>query len=356
MKRAGALAVVVAAAVLAGSALADPLPPLPVPTPPVPPVTLPPAPVPLPVIPKLPLPANPVPATNPVPANVSQASAPAGAVRAPSLGLGSSGGGTSSSPGGSASSSSPRSNPATVKHFSSSRPWIGTSGPKKRRTTILTFVLPRAARVVFTVNQVAPVCRGIGRFSMAGHAGLNRVRFRGRVHGKPLEAGTYRVSARTRRGRLVRRVTIVVVDGPAPTRAELAAARSANVCGSTRESASATDGSATPASGTNAFAKAESVQRSFQPKQEATASAPPEGSNSHSGAVLGSTVEKAARAVRPVLVALLALSILLLGIAALPRTAVPEPRVNDLLVRHRIEIVGVGAAALVAVAVAFLLG
>jgi uncharacterized membrane protein YvlD (DUF360 family) len=72
--------------------------------------------------------------------------------------------------------------------------------------------------------------------------------------------------------------------------------------------------------------------------------------------VLASTVEKAARAVRPVLVALLALSILLLGIAALPRTAVPEPRLNDLLVRHRVEIAGFGAAALVAVAVAFLLG
>jgi hypothetical protein len=35
---------------------------------------------------------------------------------------------------------------------------------------------------------------------------------------------------------------------------------------------------------------------------------------------------------------------------------VPEPRLNDLLVRHRVEIAGFGAAALVAVAVAFLLG
>jgi hypothetical protein len=52
----------------------------------------------------------------------------------------------------------------------------------------------------------------------------------------------------------------------------------------------------------------------------------------------------------------LAVSILLLGIAALPLAAVPEPRVNELLARHRIEIAGVGAAALAAVAVAFLLG
>jgi hypothetical protein len=220
-------------------------------------------------------------------------------------------------------------------------------------------VLPQAARVVFLVNQVAPVCRSIGRFTVAGHAGLNRVRFRGRVNGRPLAAGTYRISARTRAGRLVRRVTIVVVDGPAPSRSELAAARSTNVCSqTTRESAAASHGS-TAASGPTAFAKAESVERSFAPKEQAgtSASGPPaEASNSHSGAVLSSSVEKAARAVRPVLVALLALSILLLGIAALPRTAVPEPRLNDLLVRHRVEIAGFGAAALVAVAVAFLLG
>jgi hypothetical protein len=350
----GAVVALVTAGILAGRALADPLPPLPVPAPTVPAVTVPA--VPLPTVPQLPLPAN------PVPADVGQAAPSAGSVSAPSLGLASSAGGTfssspsspsspsfsSSSSGGSASSSSTSSNPATVEHLHSSRPWIGTTGPKKRRTTVLTFVLPRAARVVFTVNQVAPVCRGIGRFTVAGHAGLNRVRFSGRVNGKPLEAGTYRISARMRTGRLVRRVTIVVVDGPAPSHAELAAARAANACGESRESA------ALHASTPTALAKAESAQRSLAP-EEATASGPSGGSNSHSGAVLASTVEKAARVIRPVLVALLALSILLLGIAALPRTAVPEPRLSDLLVRHRFEIAAFGAAALVAVAVAFLL-
>ena len=202
---------------------------------------------------------------------------------------------------------------------------------------------------MFTVNQVAPVCRGVGRFSVAGHAGLNRVRFSGRVQGKPLEAGTYRLSARTHAGRLVRRVTLVVVDGPAPTRAELAAARSANVCGASSDTTSPTLGSTT-APGLTAFAKAEGVQ------QEASASGTSEGSNAHSGAVLGATVEKAARAVQPLLLALLGLSILLLGVASLPRAAVPEPRVNELLAQHRLEIASLGAAALVAVAVAFLLG
>jgi hypothetical protein len=81
----------------------------------------------------------------------------------------------------------------------------------------------------------------------------------------------------------------------------------------------------------------------------------PHGPNLHSG-VLASSVEKTARAIRPLLVALLALAILLLGVASLPREAVPELRMHYLLMRHRVELAGLGAAALVAVALAFLLG
>jgi hypothetical protein len=47
---------------------------------------------------------------------------------------------------------------------------------------------------------------------------------------------------------------------------------------------------------------------------------------------------------------------MLLGVASLPSEAVPEARMHDLLARHRVELAGLGAAALVAVAVAFLLG
>lgn len=71
--------------------------------------------------------------------------------------------------------------------------------------------------------------------------------------------------------------------------------------------------------------------------------------------MLGSTIQKTARAIRPVLVALLALAIVMLALASLPGFAVPEPRVNEVLARHRLEIAGLGAAALVAVALAFLL-
>lgn len=355
MKRAGALALLVAVGVSAGRALADPVP---IPTLPTVTVAVPPAPVPLPATPELPAPTpTPAPALS-LPLDVGSAPAAATGVQAPSLGgvvpAGSSAGSSSSGATTSdASGSSAAASRSRVTHFHSSRTWIGTSGPAKRRTTTLTFVLPRAARVVFTVKQVSPVCRTAGRFTIAGHAGLNRVRFAGRIGRKRLEAGTYRITARTRSGRLVQRVTLVVVDGGAPSRAELAAARRADVCAAMRGAALAARGS-TEASDTLGVATRKNVQRSLEP--ETGAAGPAQGLNSHSGAVLASTAERAARAIRPALVVLLALSILLLGIASLPRTAFPDPRLNDLLVRHRLEIAGIGAAALVAVAVAFLLG
>jgi hypothetical protein len=79
----------------------------------------------------------------------------------------------------------------------------------------------------------------------------------------------------------------------------------------------------------------------------------PTGENLHSG-VLATSVEKTARAIEPLLVALLAASIVLLGLASLPREAVPGPRVHDALARHRLGLAALGTAALVAVALAFL--
>jgi hypothetical protein len=73
--------------------------------------------------------------------------------------------------------------------------------------------------------------------------------------------------------------------------------------------------------------------------------------------VLGSTIERTARAIQPWLVALLAVAIALLALASAPRLAgAHDRRVNELLVRHRAEIAGLGTAALLAVVIAFLLG
>ena len=350
MRALGALLVTAGSAVLVGTAAAGPLPLPPVPTVTVP---VPSAPVPLPVIPKLP---TPVLAAAPH-AHASSPPLPAVAgVSAPSTASNGPGPSSGVYRGESASGTTGPSSSREVDHFHSSRRWIGTSGPKGRRTTTFTFVLPRAGRVVFTVNQVSPACLGVGRFSVAGHAGLNRVRFAGRVQGRRLGPGTYKISARTASGRVVRRITLVVVGGSAPTSEELTSLRAANACrGGTRQAASAVAPAATGGSTGSGAAPAQSLPRPLShPQIEAAGVPAPRAPNLHAG-VLASSVQKTARAIRPLLVALLAISILLLGLASLPRVAVAEPRVNDLLARHRVEIAALGAMALFAVAIAFLL-
>jgi hypothetical protein len=241
-----------------------------------------------------------------------------------------------------------------VDHFHSSRTWIGNTGSKHRRTTTLTFKLRKRQRVVFTVTQVSPACTGIGHFSVVGRAGLNRVRFTGVVHGRRLKPGTYRIAIRATSGRVVRRVTLVVVGASSPSPAELQAMRSANAC--SEAAIAQTAFAASPFvgnGGQSGFARA-MPKLPKPPRPSAAGLVPTKGPNLHSG-VLGSSVEETARAIQPFLVALLGLSILLLGAASLPREAVPGPRVHDVLARHRLELAALGAAALLAVALVFFL-
>jgi hypothetical protein len=186
---------------------------------------------------------------------------------------------------------------------------------------------------VFTVKQVSPACVGIGHFTVLARAGVNRVRFAGAVRGQRLAAGTYRISIRTSSGHVVRRVTLVVVDGRAPSRDELRALRLANTC------AAGTSGATSSTTGPTSTLKTPGPP-TVSPGKGAAEGLAPHGPGLHG--ILGSSVAKTAHAIQPFLVALLALAILLLAVASLPRTAVPEPRVHDLL-------------ALAAVALAFLL-
>jgi hypothetical protein len=215
-------------------------------------------------------------------------------------------------------------------------------GPRRHRTTVLTFRLRRAGRIVFVVEQVAPVCRVVSRFAVKGAAGVNRVRFPRPKSRLTLDSGTYRISGRTGSRRLVERVTVVVFDRR-PSAAELQAARSANVC-STRADLSAF----------GAVATAARVERALSPGRPSANGPVLRSGSLPSGGVLGSTAAQAARAVRPILVALLALAIVLLGIASLPRLAFVDRRTNDLLATRRLEIAALGAAAFIAVVITFL--
>jgi hypothetical protein len=370
MRAAAVTTVLVGAGLLAGPVLADvvPVPPVTAPTVTVPTVTVPPAPT-------LPVPTTPTPTTPTAPVTTTQIPAPVPATPVPTtvpatgegttvptvvspsvtgtaespLNLASPSGANGSSASGSAGSSSD-SGPdrSGLQAVHSSRMWIATGGPKRRGHTILTFTLSRAEAVVFTVRQVSPVCRVAERFTVKGHAGRNRVRVPAGAKPGQLGPGTYSIFARTRSGELIRRVTIVVVGGErVPSRHELAAALTSNVCAAATSFAAADISTGAPN---------QPVQRALSPGTTRLASGSDNGTSSNSGAVLGSAVEKAAQTIRPLLVALLALSILLLAVASLPLMAVPEARTGDLLARHRTEIAGLGAAAFVAVLITFLLG
>src|SRR4029453_19328012 len=114
-----------------------------------------------------------------------------------------------------------------------------------RSAVSLRFVLSSPARVRFLVIGPAPSCRVAGRFVLAGHRGLNRIAFRGRVRGRLLGPGTYTIVPQPVAGssRLGKAVAVAIdargVRPPAPVRW-----RNCNSVGG------ATAGNALPASAT----------------------------------------------------------------------------------------------------------
>jgi hypothetical protein len=93
------------------------------------------------------------------------------------------------------------------------------------------FRLSRPALLQFTVVRVYPTCKLIGRFRVRGRAGVNRVPFTGRIRGRPLAEGTYRLLVRARGANGdVAAVKIVVARGKMST-AELRRARREIACG-----------------------------------------------------------------------------------------------------------------------------
>jgi hypothetical protein len=207
---------------------------------------------------------------------------------------------------------------------------------------MLMFSLSRPAVVEFVVFQVAPDCRRIGRFRVAGRPGVNRVPFRGRVGRRVLGPGTYRIRARTLpRGRSLVNTKIVVVARP--ERQVIASARSADACGSKQGGQSGSSrasalGKPGAAGASPARVKAEKHARH---------------------GVLGARFAKEAvgvvKSIPPWLFVLLGLALSLLGIAALPVRAAPTRQAAVALAHHRGTVALAGAALLVAVTVAYAL-
>jgi hypothetical protein len=209
---------------------------------------------------------------------------------------------------------------------------------------LLVFRLGKAAPVEFVVVQVAPDCRRIGRFRVPGHSGVNRVRFRGRVGGRALGPGTYRIKARTLpRGRAVVDTQFVVVMHP--ERRVIASARGADACGSKQ--------------GWQSFAIPLSASALGKPKAAAAharVKAPSHGRPSRAHGVLGARFAKDAvgafKSIPSLLYVLLGVAIGLLAVSALPSRVAPTRRTALLLALHRGAVALTGTALLIAVLVA----
>jgi hypothetical protein len=223
-----------------------------------------------------------------------------------------------------------------VTSLRTSRPFLSFHGPKARRAAIIVFRLRHAARVRFTILQVFPLCRVVGSFTVRGHAGLNRFRFKGRVHGKRLEPGTYQIGLRTKGGRLLR-VTIAIFNAAGVSRSAVVTARQRNVCGSTAASSTA-----------SGFGFSFTLQPPVEGRF-ATAGATATSSRSNGDSSLGitgphSVVQEIGK--NPFALLALGLAVLLLGVAAIPQAATPRGRMGELLARDRAVLALGGGAAL----------
>jgi hypothetical protein len=77
------------------------------------------------------------------------------------------------------------------------------------------FRLIRPALLRVTVVRVYPTCKRIGSFVVRGRAGLNQLRFRGRVRGRALPDGAYRLVVRASGARRdAAAIPIVVARNP----------------------------------------------------------------------------------------------------------------------------------------------
>jgi hypothetical protein len=214
---------------------------------------------------------------------------------------------------------------------------------------ILVFRLARSTAVAFTVTQVSPICAVAGTFLVHGHPGVNRVRFYGKLHGRQLAPGTYRIDARTRGGVRVLHVTLVIVGAGVPSAAELRAARQRNVCGGTlgAQATLTSGGFAAVSRALHGPAKS-SIVRNQNPNGNGL-----RGHRSSAGPFSPGRVSQ--NATNPFVIVAFGLAVILLGFAALPQRAIPDPRLNDVLVRHRVEVAMAGAGALAAALLALAL-
>jgi hypothetical protein len=200
---------------------------------------------------------------------------------------------------------------------------------RRHPATTLVFRLSRGGLVRFSIRDL--VCGTVRSFTVRGHAGVNRVRFSGRVGGRRLRTGSYRILGRSHGKTVFRRR--LVVDGGGP-----------NCSGSPGVSATA-NGSM----GVTDVTAGKSGKRSRQRASSSAAAGRQAIPRSSSAGILGARISKilpgSGRA-QLALLLILSVAIFLLALGALPRQLVPHPGTAAFLAQRRALIALAGLTAL----------
>lgn len=205
-----------------------------------------------------------------------------------------------------------------------------------------------------SVVQLSPRCRVVGRFAVRGRVGSNVVRFDRRFQGRMLPTGTYQLQLRAP-GATTRRIIVVISDSARLSSAAIAAARRRNVC--TAEQAQVVGGigslvpgaaeESAPGAGSERDASSEAgTETGSGPNQRVASRSVSEGAPDEGVGIEAFSPGRLADEVPESLLGslLLIVAVLLLALAALPRVAVPDPRLGRLLGARRVELAAAGAS------------
>jgi hypothetical protein len=96
---------------------------------------------------------------------------------------------------------------------------------------MVVFRLSKPTLLRIAVVRVYPTCKRMGTFTVRARAGVNRIRFRGRLGGRALPAGGYRLVVRARGAEHDAAAVPIVIARGAISPAALRKARATIVCG-----------------------------------------------------------------------------------------------------------------------------
>lgn len=134
---------------------------------------------------------------------------------------------------------------------------------RKNGGTTLILRLSKATVLRISIVRVYPSCERLGSFTVRAHAGVNRIRFRGRLHGRALPDGGYRLVIRADGAQRAAAAVPIVITRGQTSNAALRKARNGSTC---TETIAAVGSASAPGAGADQQdSNAGSLERVTQP-------------------------------------------------------------------------------------------